>query len=673
MAWATLAQADAYIPANVVTRYQAWQFIPGTSTEPPDNRKSAALTEASVRLNSLPWKADAPGAAVGDRFTSGTLPRSPDIEYAFYLVVCEFIGMLGLDSEQFEQFNRVIPLNPAISFSERDQSAADSPAQQLSTQPIIVHPVMADLPFQAQVILEPYLELPQAAGGAGVMTGPTPFDILTERMGTSLYERQADGTWKQVITVDPPPLNDTVIREEVEGELYERQADGTWRKVAGEERRQTRTIRGKLYERQDDGTWKEVADATTPARVAAPLFEGAPSAGPAPDPSQAGVDQTARDAAAAALRAAQAAQGDADTANTAVTALGRMVAAIRAVPGAGAVGQVLARIAGAAGAYGWRDETAAGGGGVDQTARDAAAAAQQTADAAKTEAEKPDVDQTARDAAQTADDKAEANKIEIGRNSQAVVLARQEAAAAKRTADAAQEEIPDKATNAVIDAEVDNDDYVTTHGVFRAIARKLTAALLDRIPSANPGANKVWKTDGSGDPGWRDDETGGGSGGGGAPLGFAEQFTAAKVGLRLNQVATVGNIALTRSVATAKTLVMFTADASFDIANRSVAQLDLKVEYQDEGAAGWTAGVTAKRVFEYSSSGQVEDQQLPLTFFSIIPGGAAKGLNVRVRATRQSPSGGDSDRIELMNRAMFALDLSSGGGRWTRRGTTPPT
>ena len=184
--------------------------------------------------------------------------------------------------------------------------------------------------------------------------------------------------------------------------------------------------------------------------------EGAAST-PSSTPSGPAVDQTARDQAAEALRAAQAAQAlasnaqtDASTASAGLNVLQRTVAALRAVPGAGTIGQVLKRIVGAGDAYGWANESAGGGGGgVDQTARDAATAAAQ---------------------------QAETNRVEIGRNSSAVTTARSEAARAQRTAEAAQDAVPGKATNADVDGETNDADFMTVAKTFRAIARRVKNA-----------------------------------------------------------------------------------------------------------------------------------------------------------------------------------------------------
>ena len=61
-------------------------------------------------------------------------------------------------------------------------------------------------------------------------------------------------------------------------------------------------------------------------------------------------------------------------------------------------------------------------------------------------------------------------------------------------------------TSAVTTAKI-ADDAVTTDKLANAIN-----TVLGRVPSASPGNNQVWKTDGSGSPGWRTDATGGGSG-----------------------------------------------------------------------------------------------------------------------------------------------------------------
>ena len=74
------------------------------------------------------------------------------------------------------------------------------------------------------------------------------------------------------------------------------------------------------------------------------------------------------------------------------------------------------------------------------------------------------------------------------------------------------------ADNAVHEAGIVDGAVVTNKINNKAVTEaKLARDVvtdLGRIPSASPGNNKVWKTDGSGNPGWRDDATGGGSGGG---------------------------------------------------------------------------------------------------------------------------------------------------------------
>ena len=60
-------------------------------------------------------------------------------------------------------------------------------------------------------------------------------------------------------------------------------------------------------------------------------------------------------------------------------------------------------------------------------------------------------------------------------------------------------------TSSVTTAKLD-DDAVTTDKLANSIN-----TTLGRVPSASPGNNQVWKTDGSGSPGWRPDATGGGS------------------------------------------------------------------------------------------------------------------------------------------------------------------
>lgn len=145
------------------------------------------------------------------------------------------------------------------------------------------------------------------------------------------------------------------------------------------------------------------------ARPSIPLFgkstfrDPAPqsgrTSGPSPMPSGGGIDQEAVDARIRAL-VSPAALID-DVTRWAVAKLGRGVAgATKVLFGDGT----------------WKDAPAGGGAGIDATARRAA---------------------------QAAADQAETNRVEIGRNSQAVVLARQEAQEADRKAQAAQDDALD--------------------------------------------------------------------------------------------------------------------------------------------------------------------------------------------------------------------------------------
>ena len=132
--------------------------------------------------------------------------------------------------------------------------------------------------------------------------------------------------------------------------------------------------------------------------------------------------------------------------------------------------------------------------GLDQTARDAAAAARMVADAAAARAAQADGkadDNTAE--IRTVSGRSENNRIEISRNSAAVTQARQEAATADRKAVAAQDAIPDRASNTDVDAiaatngdldgiqataqaALDDADYLTVRKMVRALQRVIKTA-----------------------------------------------------------------------------------------------------------------------------------------------------------------------------------------------------
>ena len=68
-------------------------------------------------------------------------------------------------------------------------------------------------------------------------------------------------------------------------------------------------------------------------------------------------------------------------------------------------------------------------------------------------------------------------------------------------------------TNTDTDTTYTAGTGLTLTGTVFAVANPISAAEIGRIPTASPGNNKVWKTDGSGTPGWRDDASGSGADG----------------------------------------------------------------------------------------------------------------------------------------------------------------
>ena len=204
MAYVTQAQATAYIgvkrPAS-----KAWTAL-------DDAGKTALLDYVSNRFDALPWT----DAGTTPRYADeAALQAAPIVEAAFYICVAEYA----------DDFDATKPNSAQTIGQVRDE-------------PVIIHPVLADLPFAAQAVLQALMTLPIVQAPDGDV------EVVREKIGAALYERRADGTWEKVANesgsdegVVPP---DVVVHTDDVGGVWERQADGQWVKKVDKLARATR-------------------------------------------------------------------------------------------------------------------------------------------------------------------------------------------------------------------------------------------------------------------------------------------------------------------------------------------------------------------------------------------------------------------------------------------------
>ena len=230
MAYVTQAQATAYIgvkrPAS-----KAWTAL-------DDAGKTALLDYVSNRFDALPWT----DAGTTPRYADeAALQAAPIVEAAFYICVAEY----------------------ANDFDATKPNSAQTIGQ-VRDEPVIIHPVLADLPFAAQAVLQALMTLPIVQAPDGDV------EVVREKVGAALYERRADGTWEKVADEsgsDPgvvPP--DVVVYTDDLGSVWERQADGAWVRKVDKIARATRAaapLGEHLNEEEEAAILAEIADFRT--------------------------------------------------------------------------------------------------------------------------------------------------------------------------------------------------------------------------------------------------------------------------------------------------------------------------------------------------------------------------------------------------------------------------
>ena len=346
--WVTPAEAIAYINSKITVQ----GYIASTSAKPISEFESGtysvvrSVVAASQRFNTFQWRDGAPGRAMGNRFQSAVeLAVHPDIERAFYYTVSAWgIDEIARDSN-YQLDSALLRQSRLPAFDGGSGKLYEVPeppenvsyAVQVSNEQrrlVIVHPWIADLPFEAQVLIERHLVLPVLDSKDGLVSQDLPASkVIRERIGNDLYERKSGGVWEKV----------------VDGEESGREAADIVRERIGDD----------IWERDPDtGKWTKVVDGDSPASLL-------------PD-AQAG-------------RAGGFAYVDGDSGATPSTGAG-LTAAERALllpplPDRGSRNDKIAKFDGDV--LGWETDAGGVGGATDQVARDAAAAAQSTADSAE--------------------------------------------------------------------------------------------------------------------------------------------------------------------------------------------------------------------------------------------------------------------------------------------------